>query len=268
VTYKRVSTGEGPGTAVILPVDPEKAEEDLAKLMVQMNLPNKNTKISRSWAQTQFLAEHDPHLHLTGSPQPNSRQSYSSSGMRSIDTIGPIRSNHNLLNGFPPFLNADDYNKISHEQVHTFSDTLHDGNSSMGGDDSGMSQLAKHMMDEWQPPAIFSKKPETPKMHAKIVRAQPNNWALVAENEMQEKDSTNNIMLGDNNRDMEILNYYNQRAATADAASTDNRHARHSRNLKSAPSKQDSKFYDRLLTKSNRSVFNSCILLKRSNIHH
>ena len=49
VTYKRVSLGSGPNSAVILPVDPENAEEELASLMLQLNLPQNEAKIGRSW---------------------------------------------------------------------------------------------------------------------------------------------------------------------------------------------------------------------------
>ena len=49
VTYKRVSLGNGPNSAVILPVDPENAEEELASLMLQLNLPQNEAKIGRSW---------------------------------------------------------------------------------------------------------------------------------------------------------------------------------------------------------------------------
>lgn len=260
VTYKRVSTGEGPGSAMILPVNHEKAEEDLAKLMVQMNLPNKDTKIARSWAQTQFLADHDPYLNLTGS---QSRQSVSSSGMRSIEAT---RSSSPQSNIYKQHLDMNDDNTNTNiyrtqqqppfETIQTFSDTIHDGSSSVGGDDSGMSHLAKHMMDEWQPPAVFSKRPVTPKIHASIVRAQPNDWTLV-NHEGQEKNLNNNNVYGDNNRDIAILNYYNQRAATADAANADKRHRQQQgRQLKSAPTKRDSKFYERLQSKSNRMVCN------------
>lgn len=49
VTYKRISLGNGPNSAVILPVDPENAEEELASLMIQLNLPQNDAKIGRSW---------------------------------------------------------------------------------------------------------------------------------------------------------------------------------------------------------------------------
>lgn len=53
VTYKRVCVGIGPGSSFILPVHRENAEEELAALIVQLRLPQKEASISRSWLEHQ-----------------------------------------------------------------------------------------------------------------------------------------------------------------------------------------------------------------------
>ena len=68
LAYKRVSLGDGPNSAVILPVHPGQTAKEVAALVAQLKVreANKPMRISSSWAQTQFVAEQDPTLHLDG----------------------------------------------------------------------------------------------------------------------------------------------------------------------------------------------------------
>ena len=233
VTYKRVSLGDGPNSAVILPVDPEHAEEELTSLMAQLSLPNKNAKIARSWAQTQFVAEHDPSLYLSGSPKSYSRTSFAST-TRTIDL--PPQGNRREVEAKIPTVPMQD-----------------DELGTAVSQSSGVTKLAKDMMDSWRPPQIFSKKPEPAK--SRSGHRPPSDWGMTLEEYNLEKNIANSVVFGNYSRDLDILNYYNHTALSrANTASESLNQSPDRKRASTAPSKKTGKYNEKLQVRSNRKV--------------
>lgn len=239
VTYKRVSLGAGPGNAVILPVNPDKAEEELANLMSQLSLPSNHAKVSKSWAQTQFVAEHDPSLHLVGSPPRGKQKAAESRNSYSSRTIDTQRMG-----------DSEPSERLSEEKEGLVRSSRLEGESLEG---SNVSELAKNMIDDWKPPAIFSKKPHSP---AKSQSSSSRNWSLPGDNTFDDSAISNGLVYGDVSRDMEILDFYNRSAAATRRASTANEAVRGRRAATPHSAKSTSRvpFYDRMQIKSNRKV--------------